>query len=342
MKQWSSVTPQEILILQTMGDERPEGAPMKRESAIDLKNKLTEEMRLLGFSLPRDPAEEVAATAPIPVGLGLRGGARGEWLLAFRLYADDWTPEMRALLATIRKRARGELDSKIVAPPMLHSGLKLRSSNRIGTTNERWGTLGWFVTLAGREDAGPQALTCAHVIARSGAASVDDLVVIPPAPDAELPTHEVVGMVSSVAPVSPPWKHMGVDAATIQPSSGVEIDLNVGSRGPVRDVVDLTQEEVVVVKHGGTTDMTLGATSAQLLPVPMRDPLTGALSVYVDQIEIESTDPSGRFSAPGDSGSLVLEPRSHLGVGMLNGGSGEYSYLTPLNTVLTALGAKPA
>ena len=315
---------------------------MKRESAIDLKNQLTEEMRLLGFSLPLDPAEEVAATAPIPVGLGLRGGARGEWLLAFRLYAHDWTPEMRALLATIRKRSQGEVDSKLVAPPLLHAGVTLKSAQRIGTTNERWGTLGWFVTLNGREDAGPQALTCAHVIARNGAASLDDLVVIPPPPDAELPTHEVVGTVSRVAPISPPWKHMGVDAATIQPNAGIEIDLRVGARGPVREVTDLTQEEIVVVKHGGSTDMTLGATTAQALPVPMRDPLTGALSVYVDQIEIESTDPSGRFSAPGDSGAIVVEPRSHLGVGILIGGSGEYSYLTPLNAVLTALDAKPA
>ena len=32
--------------------------------------------------------------------------------------------------------------------------------------------------------------------------------------------------------------------------------------------------------------------------------------------------------------SLVIEPRSHEGVGMLIGGSGEYSYLTQLNTVL--------
>lgn len=315
---------------------------MQRESAIELKNQLTAELRLLGFSLPRDPAEEVAATAPIPVGLGLRGGARGEWLIAFRLYAHDWTPETRSLLATIRKRAKGEVDSKIVAPPLLHAGLKLRSSARIGTTNERWGTLGWFVTLEGREDEGPHALTCAHVIARSGAESLDDLVVVPPAPDAELPTHEVVGTVSSVAPVAPPWRHSSVDAATIRPNAGVEIDLNVGSRGPVRDVLDLTQEEVVVVKHGGTTDMTLGATTAQLLPVPLRDPLTGALSVYVDQIEIECTDPSGRFSAPGDSGSLVVEPRSHAGVGMLVGGSGEYSYVTPLRKVLSALRAQPA
>jgi len=315
---------------------------MKRDAAIELKQDLTEEFRLLGFSLPRDPAEEVAATAPIPVGLGLRGGARGEWLLAFRLFANDWTPELRALLATIRKRARGEVDSKLVAPPLLHGGLTLRSSDRIGTTNERWGTLGWFVTLEGREDEGPHALTCAHVIARSGAGSVDDLVVIPPAPDAELPTHEVIGTVSAVAPVSPPWRHMRVDAATIKPNAGVEIDLNVGSRGPVREVADLNQEELVVVKHGGTTDMTLGATTAQLLPVPMRDPLSGALSVYVDQIEIESTDPTGRFSAPGDSGSLVIEPRSHAGVGMLVGGSGEYSYLTQLSVILEALDAKPA
>ncbi len=315
---------------------------MQRESAIDLKNELTEELRLLGFSLPRDPAEEVAATAPIPVGLGLRGGARGEWLIAFRLFADDWTPETRSLLATVRKRAQGEVDSKIVAPPLMHGRPRLRSGDRIGTTNERWGTLGWFVTLDGREDEGPHAVTCAHVIARSGAASVDDLVVIPPAPDAELPTHEVVGMVSAVAPVAPPWKHIHVDAAAIKPSPGIEVDLNVGSRGPVRDVVDLTQEEIVVVKHGGTTDMTLGATTAQMLPVPMRDPLTGALAVYVDQIEIESTDPSGRFSAPGDSGSIVVEPRTHLGVGMLVGGSGEYSYLTRLTTILSALRAKPA
>ena len=77
---------------------------MQRDSAIELKDKLTEEFRLLGFSLGADPDEQVAATAPIPVGLGLCGGARGEWLLAFRLYADDWTKETRALLATIRYR----------------------------------------------------------------------------------------------------------------------------------------------------------------------------------------------------------------------------------------------
>ncbi len=328
---------------------------MKRDAAITLKQQLTEEFRLLGFNLPADPTEAIAATAPIPVGLGLCGGARGEWLLAFRLFADDWTKETRALLATIRKRSRGELDSKIVAPPLLHTGslqtgsphtesphTGLRPGSRIGTTNERWGTIGCFVTLTGREDEGPHGLTCAHVLAREGSESIDDLVVIPPAEDAEIPTAQIVGAISSVAPVAPPWMHIHVDAATIKPHAEIEIELNVGSRGPVRDVVDLNQEESVVVKHGGTTAMTLGATTAQMLAVPMRDPLTGTLAVYVDQLEIESTDPTGRFSAPGDSGALVVEPRSHGGVGMLVGGSGEYSYLTPLRSVLDALGAKPA
>ena len=38
---------------------------MKRDAAIELKNKLTEEFRLLGFSLGHDPDEQVAATAPV-------------------------------------------------------------------------------------------------------------------------------------------------------------------------------------------------------------------------------------------------------------------------------------
>ncbi len=312
---------------------------MKRESAIDLKDQLTEELGLLGFVRTSDPGEDVALAEPLPMGLGIRGGARGEWLVAVRLYAPEWTKETRAVLATIRKRAQGEVDSAVAGPPLLQAAL--RSGSRVGTTNERWGTIGWWVTIFGREGEGPQALTCAHVLARDGRASVEDLVVMPPPPGAALPTHSIVGTISSIAPLTPPWLHMRVDAATIQPNENVEVDLRVGSRGPVSEVMVPGFDETVVVKHGGATGSTLGALTAQKLVVPMRDPLTGATMVFLDQYEIESTDPSGRFSAPGDSGALVLEPRSHQGVGMLVAGHGERSYATPLNTVLTELNANP-
>ena len=314
---------------------------MKRESAIDLKDRLTEELALLGFIRPRDPDEATAIAEPLPMGLGIKGGARGEWLVAVRLYAPEWTKETRAVLATIRKRAHGEVDSQVVGPPLLQAAT-LRSGTRVGTTNERWGTVGWWVTLFGRESEGPQALTCAHVLARDGAASVDDLVVVPPRKDAAMPTHTIVGTISSVAPLTPPWHHMRVDAATIQPNENAEIDLNVGTRGPVSEVLVPGHDEAVVVKHGAATGNTLGALTAQKLVVPVRDPLTGATMIFLDQYEIESTDPSGPFSKQGDSGSLVIEPRSHQGVAMLVAGHGARSYATPLNTILTELNASPA
>ncbi len=321
---------------------------MKRESAIDLRDQLTAELRLLGFTTTSEPPEDVASAEPLPIGLGIKGGLRGEWLVAVRVYAPEWTKETRAALATIRMRAHGEVDAKVIGTPVLQAGgggapgVTLRSGCRIGTTNERWGTVGWFVTLVGRESAGPQALTCAHVLARDGSASVDDLIVVPPLPNAAIPTHTIVGTVSAVAHVAPPWKHIRVDAAAVQPNSETAVDLSVGTRGPVREVLVPGHEETVVVKHGGATAATLGALTAQKLAVPCRDPRTGASMVFLDQYEIESTDPTGRFSRSGDSGSLVLEPRSHQGVAMLIGGHGPFSYATPLNTVLTELNASPA
>lgn len=315
---------------------------MRRSDAIDLKAQLTDELRLLGHTLSKAP-EERPLGSPMRIGLGICGGARDEWLVAVRVYAVDWTKETRTAVADIRRRCRGEVDVKLAGQPVFHAGARpLRSGDSLGTTNELWGTLGWFVKLEDADDDQVYALTCAHALAREGAGSRDDLIVRPPPPDAEMPTPEIVGTIQRVAPLPAPWLHQRVDAALLRPNDDIEVDTNVGSRGPVTEVLVPSGEETVVTKTGGATNVTLGALTAQKLTVPLLDPRTGVIVVFADQYEIEAANPGEPFSAPGDSGALVIEPRSHSGIGLLVGGLADRSYATPLNTVLTALNASPA
>lgn len=314
---------------------------MRRSDAIDLKAQLTDELRLLGHTLSKAPDEHPLG-APLPIGLGICGGARDEWLVAVRVYEVDWTKETRNAVADIRRRCRGEVDVKLAGQPVFHAARPLASGHVVGSTNELWGTLGWFVQLEDEDGDRVYGLTCAHAVAREGQSSCDDLIVRPPPPDAEMPTPEIVGTIARVAPLPAPWLHQRVDAALIALNDGVEAELAVGSRGPVREVLVPSGEETVVTKTGGATSVTLGALTAQKLTVPFLDPRTGVSVVFADQYEIEAANPGEPFSAPGDSGALVIEPRSHSGIGLLLGGLDDRSYATPLNTVLTALNASPA
>ena len=82
-----------------------------------------------------------------------------------------------------------------------------------------------------------------------------------------------------------------------------------------------------------------GTTRGQIVAVNVRIPIRaadGRSFFFVDQLEIQGT--GSQFSAGGDSGSLVVEEGSFRPVALLFAGNGTFTFATPIQTVMQALG----
>ena len=130
--------------------------------------------------------------------------------------------------------------------------------------------------------------------------------------------------------------YSNLDVATFRPGSpsdlvseialvgsapqGVRADVPIGTR---------------VKKVGASTELTFGEVQAvhwlAMLPYPLPDGTTEEVW-FADQIGIS------RFTAPGDSGALVLDETTNAGIGLHLGSTTTLSICTPISTVLSALG----
>lgn len=96
--------------------------------------------------------------------------------------------------------------------------------------------------------------------------------------------------------------------------------------------------DMAVHKFGRTTSYTAGRVSSVTADVKVAYGM-GTL-VFEDQIMIQGN--VGSFSAAGDSGSLILERGTNLGVGLLFAGSASHTIANHLDEVLQALGIQLA
>jgi hypothetical protein len=200
------------------------------------------------------------------------------------------------------------------------------------------GTIGAFVRLA--DDDATYVLSNNHVLANSSRGRPGDRVMQPGPYDGG-GDDDVIGQLARAVPLDRSGTNV-VDAALAKLEPDVEVDLE-GFDGALTGVVDVAELREPVRKIGRTTAITDGrVTAVEVDQVPIGYEI-GTL-VFDDQIEIEGVD--APFSAGGDSGSLIYEPGSHGGVGLLfagseTGGPGGHglTYANPLPAVLEALGA---
>ncbi len=110
---------------------------------------------------------------------------------------------------------------------------------------------------------------------------------------------------------------------------GYVLDIGVLSNQTASDNVDCA-----VQKSGRTTGITLGTIAAVNVTVRVRYP--GMMATFSDQFLVTP----GSFSAPGDSGSVIVrhEAPGPRAVGLLFAGSPSSTIGNPMQTVLTELG----
>jgi hypothetical protein len=201
------------------------------------------------------------------------------------------------------------------------------------------GTLGAFVT---RPDGVAHVLSNYHVLAGSPSAQLGDAVLQPGPADGGQDPQDRVGSLAAVVPLEP-GRPATVDAAL---ASLEDVDFDAIYPAGMLTGTAAVEGEEAVQKVGRTTGVTDGRVSAielDGLVISYGEGL-GELR-FDDQIEVESTG-DGPFSQGGDSGSLVYLVDGVRAVGLLFAGSETggsngtgLTYLNPIETVLTALGA---
>jgi len=317
---------------------------MSRVLPSDLDTELDPGVRpvrtAVGGALPRG---RVAAVGPVALGAAPAGSG---YALAVRYRHDG--PLVARLVERLREEVgAGEVDvrgigavrplSEPAGPP---TAGRLRERLRplvpgcsICHEADTAGTLG-TVVRRGRERL---LLSNAHVLARSGLASLGDPVRQPGPADGGT-ARDRVGSLESWAPLSADAPNT-VDAALARLDDGLEVD---GAGSPTATAA-LDGDELVE-KLGRTT----GFTSGRVTAIEVDDVVVDygdevGLLRFDGQIEVSGT--GGAFSLGGDSGSLVRLADGGPAVGLLYAGSERggadgtgLTFCNDIATVLDALG----
>jgi len=209
------------------------------------------------------------------------------------------------------------------------------------------GTLGCLCTgLTAPRDERLLALSNNHVFAAVNAGSFKDSIRQPGPADGGTSTNSEIGVLERFVPINFAASATNyVDCATawVDPKKVRAHLLRATSTGPnflrVSSHPRPAADNLTVGKSGRTTGVTRGYVQAVGITQRVYFPKRGA-AVFDDQISVVGT--GGRFSAPGDSGSLVWtwdqsrDPVGLLFAGATQGGV-DVTFVNPIDHVLSAL-----
>lgn len=308
---------------------------MLLSSVRDFKARVSEEVKAQAdFPAAQSFFEATEAPMPAQMGLGVALRDDGEHLLAIR------TPNAEAA-AAMAARVNGEADIKIIDitprnTPAYYQARRrpLEPGQQVGMADKGFvGTLGCF---ARDKDGNLGVVSNAHVLADSGLAQIGHPFGQPYGGPADrvgvltrwlLPVPGVPGIADAA--------FARLDRTTALTGYSGALGGSIRGARPLA-ASDLGRE---VVKGGRTTGASLGKiTVVELDGVAVGYP-QGTLS-FNDAIEITG-GPNSDFSAPGDSGSMILD-RDGYAIGLLwaggIAGGVDYTYACPLKRTLDALG----
>lgn len=123
-----------------------------------------------------------------------------------------------------------------------------------------------------------------------------------------------------------------VDCAVAKPFNDDLVSNEILDIGRVKGSGD-PQVGLVVQKSGRTTGYTTGDIQAVNVTISVRYGGLVQIATFIDQVVVQS---SVQFSAPGDSGSLVLDMNNNA-VGLLFAGSEASTIINPIREVMSAL-----
>lgn len=200
-------------------------------------------------------------------------------------------------------------------------------------------SIGHFKTTAGtfgclvEDDTGIYILSNNHVLANSNAGSIGDPILQPgPADGGTVSNHQIAELADFV-PID--FKGINyIDAAIAEPLDYSQVLPDIPYIGRIQGTT-APRIGKLVTKFGRTTGFTIGkitATNVDIKVTVNEQPVW-----FLDQIEIRA--PRGKFSAGGDSGSLILMYPTNEAIALLFAGTDNgVTFGNPINEILTALG----
>jgi hypothetical protein len=308
---------------------------VKIESVRALKDELAAEVIAAAGDAPDVVSFYAATEPPTPAGvaLGVSRRADGEHVLAIR-------SAFPAAAEAIAARAAGEADVRIVTVSKRSNAKYFQATRRplepgaqVGMADRPFvGTLGCFV----RDAAGVlYALSNSHVLADEGRAAPGHRIGQP------YPTSPV-GLLARFVSFSAVAPNL-VDAAIMRlDKTTALLGYTQAIPGPIRGIKDVGPEMLgaEVRKVGRTTGSRVGRiTTVEMDGLPVA--YDQGVVRFNDQVEI-SGGPATDFSAPGDSGSLIVTSDGYavalLFAGGRDGAGEDFTYANPIIAVLGALG----
>lgn len=197
------------------------------------------------------------------------------------------------------------------------------------------GTLGAVVSKNGVR----YILSNNHVLARSGSAAIGEDISQPGLVDTNCGTthHNVVADLSQVAKLG---ATTNADAALARvrsgmvTTSGAILGVGVPSKTPATAVANMH-----VAKAGRTTQLTCAFVGATNVSVKVEyETKCGGGSTFTESYKNQILINSSKFSAAGDSGSLIVSARTAQPVGLLFAGSSSVTIGNRIQDVSNALG----
>jgi hypothetical protein len=317
---------------------------MNYDDAIKVRNRIVSFLN----------ADGVKRRAPRPrVAIGVGPGVSSPFQIAVRssskkdlerALGEGIEEELRAMaLGEIEIRFTGPISAAKPVDSVSSSTLAIGAS--IGHYRCTAGTLGFFAQRIA--DGAVGFVSNNHVIADCDRGKDGDDILYPAPSDGGDRSKNVVAHLSEKYPKLD-VNGTVVDAAFAELRDHVPYDAVPIGPGPALQStpVPLFQQREVL-KYGRSTGLTRGRISAFALqnlfvdyPTLDRKDVLNGYVVFNRQIEIQSDD-GQRFSSPGDSGSLVVNPEGHPIALLFSGNDdGLYSYANPIDDVLRELGVR--
>ena len=261
-----------------------------------------------------------------------RGRQTGELALTFYVETKRDVSRAEAVPEVVPQTVSGrEVPTDVVeigklVPEIQAGRTPIQPGFSVGHPNITAGTLGAVIGPA----RSPRILSNSHVLADSGRAAIGDPILFPGPDDHGEDPGDVIGTLTQVVPFVTGGdfvNRMDVAVATIAPGRRSELRSRIPTLGIVASSTAEPVRGMQVVKVGRTTGLTRGT----VRDVNFRFVLdygTGSVVGFLDQVFCT------RYSAGGDSGSLVIEEATGKAVGLHFAGANGGSVFSPIRPIL--------
>jgi hypothetical protein len=238
----------------------------------------------------------------------------------------------RDLPTDVRAVGEGRLEALVSVERPAHPGFN------VGNVDEGSGTIACL--LRARDSGALVALSCSHVIGRSGQGAPDEVVLVPSRDEADdqgVLAQAPIGELVRALPLGRSFADgaTNVDAAIFRPDAASDLSATVALLGvQPHAVCPAVSVGMKVRKVGSTTGLTFGEVTMIHKTIGLGYPTAdgGTTTIWFsDAIGIS------QFTRPGDSGALVLDDAGRA-VGLHIGSTDDSSICLPMPRVLDALG----